>query len=376
MRLADFIRGNKEAILAEWEEFAGRIPAARDMSPLELRDHAAHILDAIALDLDTPQTPQQQHEKAQGRAPVIAGAPETAAQTHAVLRRRDGFDINQLVSEYRALRASVLRLWEEGNLGEPRHREDMVRFNEAIDQALAESVTFFSAQGERSRTLLMAMVGHDMRNPLNTISLTSQYLAHANAGAEVTAAAQLLGEGSARLAALLDDLVDFNRARLGLGFQVTPQRVDLAESLARELALLRCAHPRNAIEFEAEGDPTCVCDERRVRQVLSNLVSNAVKYGVADGPIRVRLTGVADCVNLEVTNVGRLEDSERLHELFEPFRRGDNAGPLHEPDSLGLGLFIAREIAEAHGGRISVHPHPAATVFAVSLPRDGLRKER
>ena len=112
MRLAAFLSHdtNIERILASWEAFAATLlPAAASMSALALRNHAPHILSAIAKDLATPQSRQQQVEKSLGRAPLASDAPATAAQTHAVLCARAGFDINQLVAEYRALRASVLR---------------------------------------------------------------------------------------------------------------------------------------------------------------------------------------------------------------------------------------------------------------------------
>ena len=112
MRLHDFILRDMESILVEWEAFAATLfPAAASMTPLALRDHAKQILEAVATDLSTPQTKQAQVDKSLGRAPKLMEAPETAAQTHAVLRARSGFDINQLAAEYRALRASVQRLW-------------------------------------------------------------------------------------------------------------------------------------------------------------------------------------------------------------------------------------------------------------------------
>ena len=144
---------------------------------MALRNEAKEILEAVATDLSTAQTRQAQIDKSLGRAPKVMGAPATAAQTHAILRARSGFDINQLASEYRALRASVLHLWTEAcQLGEI-NLEDVIRFNEAIDQALAESVQFFSEQVERARNLLLGMLGHDMRNPLNTILMTASHLA-------------------------------------------------------------------------------------------------------------------------------------------------------------------------------------------------------
>ena len=183
MRLADFISQHTETILAEWEAFATTLlPAAAGMTPLALRDHAQQILEAVAADLSTAQTRQEQADKSQGKAVRPAGAPETAAETHAVLRAKSGFSINQLVAEYRALRASVLRLWlDAGSLAET-GVDDVVRFNEAIDQAIAESVSFFTAQVDQARNLLLGTLGHDMRSPLYAIQLTAASLAALNAG--------------------------------------------------------------------------------------------------------------------------------------------------------------------------------------------------
>ena len=370
MRLADFIRDHLESILIEWEAFAAtRTPAAESMTSLELRDHAAQILEAIAKDISTAQSPNAQRQKSQGRSPVIPDAPETAAESHAVLRGRSGFDINQLIAEYRALRASVLHLWDQANDDEPRNLEDVMRFNEAIDQALTESVRHYSAEVERSRSLLLATVGHDMRGPLNTIQLAGTYLSQVDVGNDVAQVAQRLNDGSCRLRALLDDLIDFNRSRLGLGVRISPNPIDLAASFSRELDLLRFANPDHPIELVVEGDVSGCWDERRLQQVLCNLVTNAVKYGTDKAPIRVSLTGSEECVYFEVLNAGRFASSIGSESLFDPLRRGTETCDEHDADSLGLGLYIAREIAVAHGGQISVHRHPAATVFVVSLPR-------
>jgi signal transduction histidine kinase len=369
MRLADFIRTHRDAIVAEWEAFAAtRMPAAAGMTALELRDHADEILEAIAKDISTAQSEHAQHEKSVGRAPVVHGAPETAAETHAVLRSRSGFDINQLVAEYRALRASVLKLWHRANEDEVRDLDDVIRFNEAIDQALTESVTFFSAEVEQSRGLLLGMVGHDMRTPLNTIQLAGGLLSRVNAGTQVAELSHRVNEGALRLCALLDDLVDFNRSRLGLGIGLAPAPMELASAFAEELELLRFTNPENSMALEVEGDASGHWDRRRLQQVLSNLVRNAVKHGTKGGPIRVRITGTKDSVSFEVLNEGKFKHGASVERMFDPLKRGTTDG---DPggDSLGLGIYIAREITVAHGGQINVHAHPAATVFAVSLPR-------
>ena len=222
MRLAHFILRDMQAILANWEAFAAtRLPAAGAMESLELRDHAQQMLEAVAADLATPQSRDAQSRKSMGLAPVLFEAPETAAQTHAVLRAKSGFDIEQLASEYRALRASVLRLWIDVCPPGEILLDDIVRFNEAIDQALAESIGFFSAHVEQSRNLLLGMLSHDLRSPLQTIQMTAAYLHKLNAGDNVSAAAGRLISSGARMRALLNDLLDFNRTNLGLGIRVT-----------------------------------------------------------------------------------------------------------------------------------------------------------
>jgi hypothetical protein len=154
MRLAAFIQQTSSAIVEQWEAFAAlQLPAAADMDSASLRDHAEEILIAIAKDLETYQSREAEIKKSLGQKPAVVGAPETAAQTHAILRARSGFNIKQLSAEYRALRASVLRLWISAYPNADAQLEQVMRFNEAIDEALAESVGYFythSAYGEVS----------------------------------------------------------------------------------------------------------------------------------------------------------------------------------------------------------------------------------
>ena len=367
MKLSEFIARDMNAILAAWDSFAGTLlPAAADMNAKALRDHAEEILRAVIEDIESAQTLEEQIKKSQGRAFRPLDAPRTAAETHAFLRERSGFDINQMASEYRALRASVLRLWTEACKPNSPNGDQMVRFNEAIDQALAESVAFFGNVMKEERNLLLGMLGHDMRNPLNVIQLSATHLTNLNVGDPVSAVATRISRSSAQLRSLLDDLIDFNRTNLGLGLHIAPVAVDLEQLLENVLEQLRASHPNRKIALQVSGNVKGVWDPHRIHQMIDNLVINALKHGAHDAPIEVMLVGQPTEVTFSVRNRGRAIEPATLKHLFEPLVRGTRD---NEHGSLGLGLFIVRQIAVAHGGDINVHSDEAATVFTVRLPR-------
>jgi diguanylate cyclase (GGDEF)-like protein/PAS domain S-box-containing protein len=148
-RLSAFIRANLEEILVEWEVFAKDLPAARRMGTGALRDHAGGMMLAIADDLDRTQTPYEQLQKSRGRAPPSAG--ESEAERHGAARVASGFTVTEALSEFRALRASVLRLWwESANGGRAPPEDETIRFNEAIDQALTESLLRYGLDKEET----------------------------------------------------------------------------------------------------------------------------------------------------------------------------------------------------------------------------------
>lgn len=366
MRLADFIVQHMEEILVRWEEFAGVLPNARHMSLAELRDHAEQILGAVCQDLALPQTTEERDLKGKGRRPPM-NAQETAAQTHALLRARAGFDINEMAAEYRALRASVLGLWVDAGDPQATDLADMLRFNEAIDQAICESVAFFSAEQERARNLLLGILGHDLRTPLSAIQLTAHHLKNLNAGDVVASAASMLIRSGARMRALLDDLTDFNRHRLGIGLHIAPAESDLRTVLEEEVQELRIAHPDRDIELAMIGDLRGNWDPGRLQQAISNLAVNALRYGSPGSTVRVSASGLDDEVVFAVANEGGPITESELASLFDPLRRGPERPP--EGGSLGLGLFICKEVARAHGGEIKVTSAAGTTTFTVRLPR-------
>jgi len=368
MRLSVFIRQNMEEILVQWESFAATLlPAATGMSGLLLRDHAKEILEAVAKDLSAPQTEKDQVNKSKGLIQKLPGAPETAAETHGQLRAMSGFEIKQMASEYRALRASVLRLWLVACDPAPPHLDDIFRFNEAIDQALAESIDFFTEKVEERRNLFLGMLGHDLRTPLQAIQMTALVLERISAGEKVSIAARRLIDSGSRMKALLDELIEFNKIKLGLGVRITPTPQDMAMLFGEELGQLHAAYPERQLDLLVDGPTKGVWDGESLRRVMGNLVVNAIKYGEGTAPISVQITGYADRITFEVRNKGTPAEAATLQGLFHPLKQGVINGTSAD-GSLGLGLFIAKQVVKAHGGDIAARCENGETVFAVQLP--------
>ena len=373
MRLADFLEQHAGRIVDDAEKFAATLlPAARHLDSEALRDHLPVILEVIARDLRTVQTQEEAQHNSHGKAKPPTASP-SAAETHALLRAKGGFNIEQMVGEYRALRSSVLRLWSaSGDPLDPDALTDIVRFNEAIDQAVSESVVFFSTEVERWRHIFLGVLGHDLRGPLNAILLTSEVLGRAALNAPVADFTSRITRSGKRMQSLLDELLDFSRSSLGLGITIQRAPVDLAQACQEELDLLRGTLPGRRITLQLQGMTHGNYDASRIREALANLVTNAAKYGTTDGSIDITLTGDDGTVRLAVQNTGEPIPAETIHALFEPLRRGA-IGPPDKADeraSLGLGLFVVREIAKAHGGAVDVTSGDGKVVFSMSMPGD------
>jgi signal transduction histidine kinase len=373
MRLSDFIASNMEPILAEWEAFARtHIPAGESMDVASLRDHAADILKAVARDLRTPQTECERGEKAQGDAEPRPGAADTAAETHGALRAEAGFTLAQMVSEFRALRASVIRLWRAAQASAPTDFEDLTRFNEAIDQALAESVSRYARDLEHSKEMFLAILGHDVRTPLGAIMMSATgLLMSQNLGQPQQAAASRILNSGTRIQQLVNDLLDFTRTRLGAGIPLSCAALDLGEVCRQVVDEAAAYHPDREMRYEASGPERGSWDGARVGQALANLVGNAVQHGAAGTPVSVTLRGMADEVAVAVHNMGPVIPAGQMHQIFSPLQRiARGATRPHDSGSMGLGLYIASEIVRGHGGRIDVASSEAAgTIFTVHLPR-------
>lgn len=361
MKLSEFIRTNKKQIVDEWEAFARTLlPAAGAMNRIGLRDHAAEILDAIVLDLEAPQDSSEQSEKSMGRGEDHR--MEAVGLTHAALRIDDGFTLSQLVAEYRALRASVLRLFAKAGGADMRQ---VTRFNESIDEALVEATDRYMVVMNRTRDQFIAVLGHDLRSPLSAIFMSAGLLVRGGDGGR--AAAQILRSGE-RMARMVDDLLDLTRTRLGSGIPITPLQMDLVALCQGMLSEFQAIHPDRVLEFHSEGDLRGKWDAGRIGQVLSNLMGNALQHGDRHKPIRVTARADAQGVVLEVHNEGVPIPPAHLANIFEPMVSHARQGEEMRTTSLGLGLHIAREIVLAHGGTLVVASDLEGTTFTVHLP--------
>jgi signal transduction histidine kinase len=371
MGLSDFIIQHSSEILSEFVEFAKtQLPAADAMDVDSLRDHAAEVLADIAKDMKQPQTPREQFDKSQGSLDDKFNA-SGAAEIHGTLRAAAGFNVNQTAAEYRALRASVLRLWFESNpvLGRMEVFE-LVRFNEAMDEALAESILYFAAEAARMRNMFLGVLSHELRTPLSTITMSGRsILLAANAQKHLPGAPERLLRGAKRIESLLDNLLDYVRSGLGEGMRITLSEVDTFQLCEKIIAELAALHPTRDIQLACSGDPVCMADDQRLSQAISNLITNANKYGAPARPIRVQVDGSdASQLSISVQNDGPPIPAETLATMFQPLVRGVTADRTGV--NLGLGLYIVREIASAHGGAASVESNEAlGTVFTVCIPR-------
>jgi len=365
MRLARFLETDREPILAAAVAYARTIPPLENMGEVTLRDHLPHLLETISADLRRSQSRTQSIEKSLGHGPTEDMI--TAAQKHGLLRARRGISIEHLVAEYRALRSSILRLWMDRHPPDASTSEDIARFNEAIDQAVAESVQFFAQERERWRQIFLGVLGHDLRGPLNAISITVEMMRRS--ASEPPGQTALLSRAVKRLTSLLDSLLEYNQAEFGSGMVLQRATVDLAEACVEELELLRAAYPDADIQLKTSGDTQANSDPSRVREALANLVTNAVKHGAPGTPVVVDITGDATDVRIAVENSAHIP-AEEVEQLFEPLRQRDTSAKV-ERTHLGLGLFIVRQIARAHGGQARGRSADGVVEFTIELPKIG-----
>ncbi|MNI09539.1 Bacteriophytochrome [compost metagenome] len=373
MRLYDFILKHMEQILLAWEQYARTIDTALPtMDTKGLRNHAQFMLETVARDMRRIQTEQQQIAKSEGRAPQIDG--DSPADTHARTRLVAGFSMDQMVSEYRALRSSVLRLWLAEYAFDETHRvDDMIRFNEAIDQALVESIRTYGEAVEATRKTVLGVLGHDLRSPLGAVMMASDLLReNDNLSDRERKLATQISTSVRRADLMVNDLLDLARVNLGTGLPVNVQPCELNSLCASVVEELRTGFPDVQLVLHASENISGQFDPSRMEQVFTNLIANAIRHGDAQQPIHVTLKRDGHRTVFSVQNHGELIPEQIMPYLFNPEGRYSSyaSGEKGSSSGLGLGLFIAAQIVEGHGGSIEVQSTPdQGTTFTVLLPK-------
>ncbi len=336
------------------------------MNAVALRDHADEILSAIVGDMTSQQTSAEQAEKSKGRGK--AQRLEAIGEIHAALRIENGFKLGHMVAEYRALRASVLRLWETQGTDPT----GVTRFNEAIDEALTEAVNCFVVTTEHHRDQSLGILSHDLRNPLAAIVMGATMLTTSTTldDKDVRIAKRMLNSAN-RMQRMVGDLLDLTRTRFGVQIPVVRAPLDLEPVCRQVVAELEGLRP-GGIELVLEGDLQGEWDGDRIAQLLSNLLRNAIQHGSTTDPIQLRVQGVDDEVVLAVHNGGPPIPEHALTKIFEPMVR--HVGDDRSNTGLGLGLYIALQVVLAHDGKLdSSSTAVAGTTFTARLPRKAKR---
>jgi signal transduction histidine kinase len=324
--------------------------------------------------MDSDQSHDQQSQKSKGRSADTDTLLNGASEVHATGRLGNGFTLMDVVSEYRALRASVLQLWRDS---QPSPHDfdvnDITRYNESIDQSLSKAVSSYTKRVDQSRDMFLAILSHDLRNPLHSISMSAQLLPYLSTldPESVGCTTQIISSATV-MGRMINDLLDYTRTRLGAGMPVNPAPMDLGP-LGQELFTeFKAAHPKRDLRYHAEGDLKGNWDYDRLRQAISNLIGNAVQHGAENAPVVLSITGDPTHVLIQIQNGGDPIPPSELNRIFDPLVRGTITPKTRKnrPGSIGMGLYIAREITKSHGGTISVSStQEAGTTFTIHLPR-------
>jgi K+-sensing histidine kinase KdpD len=278
-----------------------------------------------------------------------------------------------MISEFRALRASVIKLWrsEWAKADTADILPDLLRFDEAIDQVMTESLGRFTQKLTRSGSLFVGTLVHDFRNPLAAVHNSAQaLLARRKLDDEQASLVSQIETSASLVNRLVSDLIDAVRIRLLGDLPIAPAPMDIGTAVQEAAKEAQAAHPDRRISIETSGDLEGDWDRARVGQVLSNLIGNAVLHGSRTFAIDVAAKGAGHEVVLSVHTEGAISP-DAIATVFDPVPRGEDEDSIQsEKARHDLGLFIANGIVTAHGGKITVtSSKQEGTTFAAHLPR-------
>jgi signal transduction histidine kinase len=232
--------------------------------------------------------------------------------------------------------------------------------------ATAEASLIDAHAAAELREQFIAVLGHDLRNPLASIGAGTELLRKTPLNEKAEFLVEMMNKSVSRMSALINDVLDLARGRLGGGLTLERAAVPLEPVLRQVVAEMQMTHPSQIIETNFQLTESVIADRVRISQLLSNLLGNALTYGAADRPVRVTAT-TNGRFEIAVINKGNPIPAAAMQRLFQPFERG---AVRPDQQGLGLGLYIASEIARAHGGKIDATSSHDETCFTFSMPFD------
>lgn len=382
MTLSSFIETHREQILEAWQRDAvRRVPGRRYENVSVLRDNLGELLEAIGRGLEAasrnaPAPGERAHTQ------KTWSHVEAVAAKHGAARAREGITLREVVPEFPALRSCVERLWRQSLPAATavglQDLEDLIRFDEAVDAALTQSVSEFMDRLNRSREMFLGILGHDLREPLSTILTAAKLMQEKefDCSGMREMAGRIVGTGE-RMHQLVVDLVDFTRTRVAGQMPIQPHEVDLAAVIQGIAEEFKTVHPERNVRVHISGNLQGSWDDKRMGQAILNLLANAFQHGATDRPIDISASAKESEVAIAVHNEGPPIPKERREHLFEPLSSASRKGTGEDERShLGLGLYIARAIVAGHRGSIDFESEPKrGTTFTCHLPKGGAPPE-
>src|SRR4051794_24516654 len=257
----------------------------------------------------------------------------------------------------------------------------MIRFNEAIDQVLGEGAITYTEQVDRSRELFLSILGHDLRNPLAAISGLAELLSRTKTPERHAQFVSQILVGVRRMSHMINDLLELARVRLGSGITIQPAPTCMRRICGSVVEEMQAAFPKRAFQLKGDDEVPGEWDESRLTQLVSNLVGNAVQHGTGNSTVIITAYSSSDGVEVSVHNEGTPIPPDKIPRFFDSFYRLNNREADTCSGSLGLGLYICKQIVAAHRGTIDVRSSAdEGTTFVVRLPdtrsRDGTAQAR
>jgi signal transduction histidine kinase len=362
-RLAEIFRESQAEIVAEWRVHAGRLLRDLDLGQPTLTDHLPDVIVEIIRDLSLHREGDLSAEHVRGSPPV-----------HGVQRFHDGMDVGEVVAEYNLLRTAFITIAERKGFYLVGEAARII--NHRIDEAVRMAVMAFAAQlalvRKQQEDEHLAFLAHDLRTPLNAVSLIVDEIKLGLNSAALAEAGELfdmLSRNLSRVETLIKKVLEVQPAGHGTAFQPERRSFELWPLVQRLLLDLRAVSSKHGIDVINEIPRALVifADAGLVSQVFQNLLGNAFKYA-AQGRVIVSACAVADGVSCQVHDNGAGIPLEMLDKVFN--KQATDPGK----DGTGWGLAIVQQIVAAHGGTVSAESvHGAGASFRFTIPGPALR---